>query len=197
MNLNNSATQIKAMGIQMINLGIQILNIGIEMPDMNNDLNILQQIQNISNQIKNIEMKMNNPMKNNMGMNNNKMMNMGMNPMNNMGMMYDPMPMQMGNPMNNIMIEEPKNKINTLFETPSGFKKSIIVDYGTSVSDMIKKYFNEIGKPELFRNDKICFLYDACKLNCDDNTKVENFFQKTSLIHHIVVVDLFNMLIDK
>ncbi len=216
MNLNNYATQIKTMGVQMINLGIQMLNIGIEIPNMNNDyndLNILQQIQNISNQIKNIEMKMNNPIQNNMGMNNNMMMNMGMNnnmmmnmgmginPINDIGMIYNPMAMQMGNPiigmnikdnnmMNNMKIKKPKQKINVCFETISRFKKLIIVDYGTSICDMIKKYFNEIGRPELFGNKYICFIYNASKLNPYDNSKVENLFPETFLIHKIIVHDL-------
>ena len=218
MNLNNSPTQIKTMGVQMINLGIQMLNIGIEIPNMNNDnndLNILQQIQNISNQIKNIEMKMNNPIQNNMGMNNNMMMNMGMNnnmmmnmgmginPINDIGMIYNPMAMQMGNPiigmnikdnnmMNNIKMEKPKQKINVFFETISGFKKLIKVDYGTSICDMIKKYFKEIGKPELFfRNEDISFIYNACKLNRHDNSKVENVISPN---HRIAVYDLYNII---
>ena len=80
------------------------------------------------------------------------------------------------NMMNNMKMEKPKQKINISFKTSRGFNKNIIVDYGTSICDMIKKYFNEIGKPELFGNKDICFIYNARKLNPHDNSKVENFF---------------------
>ena len=46
-------------------------------------------------------------------------------------------------------------------------------DYGITISEMLKKFLERIGRPELFKSYKIYFLYDASKLNWDDNTKIE------------------------
>ena len=70
----------------------------------------------------------------------------------------------------------------------------IIVDYGTSICDMIKKYCNEIREPELFRNKDISFIYNGCKLNHHDNSKVENLFLENSLNFNIFVYDGDNII---
>ena len=96
------------------------------------------------------------------------------------------------NMMNNMKMEKSKQKINVLFEATNGFKKLIKVDWGTYICDMIKKFLNEIGKPELFGSEKIYFMYNSYKLNLYDNSKVENLFPEASTHHRIVVYDGLN-----
>ena len=124
----------------------------------------------------------NNMMMNNMGMqmNNNMMMNnvemMGMPMNNNMGMFMNN---NLMNNMKNMEVQNPKEKaFNVLFSTRYGKTINIIVKHGTSINDLIKKFFAEIKKPELIkRKEDICFLYNASKINIDSKEKVENFFR--------------------
>ena len=188
MNLNNPEAQIKSMGIQMLSIGIQMMNIGIQMPNINNDLNILQQIQNISSQIKNIEMQISNPIQNSMviGMNNNMMMNnrgIGMNQMNNIGkevvIRRENQVKIDDNILKNI------NKITVEFKT-TGKSYGIIVDYGTTVQELIKKFYEVIKKPE--KKGKYYFVFNAQIINNNDDTKVEYFFGR-KLHAHITALD--------
>ena len=80
-----------------------------------------------------------------------------------------------------------KNKLNFIFKTTQGVIRNINVDYGTTISELIKKYFNIMGKPELFNNPRdICFLCNAKRLNFNDNTKIEDFFKNASIINIVV-----------
>ena len=189
MNLNNPETQIKSMGIQMLSIGIQMMNIGIQMPNINNDLNIVKQIQNISSQIKNIEMQISNPIQNSMviGMNNNMMMNnrgIGMNQMNNIGMgMFIPRENQV-NIDDNMM--KNNSKIFVGLNTSWGEKYGIYVYSGTTVHQMIKKFFEVMKRPE--KKGKYSFIFNAQKINYNDDTKVEYFFR--GMVHpKVIVVD--------
>ena len=86
---------------------------------------------------------------------------------------------------NNIL--STKNKINFMFKTTQGIIRNINADYGTTISELIKKYFNIMGKPELFNNPQdICFLCNAKRLNFNDNTKIEIFFKNTSMVNIVV-----------
>ena len=96
------------------------------------------------------------------------------------------------NMMNNMKMEKSKQKINVLFEATNGFKKLIKVDWGTYICDMIKKFLNEIGKPELFGSEKIYFMYNSYKSNLYDNSKVENLIPEASTHQKIVVYDGLN-----
>ena len=172
--------QINYMGIQMLNLGIQMLNIGkkqipninqINMMDMNKDLqNIVTQINNI------IYPPMNMP-------------GIEMPPMNMFPMGMPPFDIQMQ--MDN-KIKEKSNipKKNIIFKTTQGVQNSFVFDHGTTIDEILKKYCVGIGRPDLINcKDKICFLYNACKLRFGDKTKIEDFFKNT-LNPKIVVNDL-------
>ena len=167
----NLAIQIFNMGIQMVNIATQIPNIGMDI------INYKIQIQNIGCQIQNLGNQMNNI---------NNMMPMNMN---NMGMMEIP-----NNNINNnddnwmkgfkMGVEELneninyKPKKNILFRPSNGINaRAITFDYGTPVCDTLKKYLNEINKPEFINTDnRIVFLYNAKKIRFDDKTKIEDFF---------------------
>ena len=145
----NIATQIPSIGMDIINYKIQIQNIGC-------------QIQNLGNQMNNI----------------NNMMPMNMN---NMGMMEIPNNNMIFNNINNnnddLMIGfkmgvkelneniNYKPKKNILLRPNNGIKtRCITFDYGTPVCDTLKKYLNEINKPEFINKDnRIVFLYNAKK----------------------------------
>ena len=52
----------------------------------------------------------------------------------------------------------------------------------------MKKYFEEIERPDLYKSDNISFYYNACKLNYNDSTKIEEKFSNGSS-HRITVND--------
>ena len=156
-----------------------MINEGMLMPGIGNISYINEQIMNLQNQLMNIKM----PMNNNMGMSMNNDMLM---PMNNF----------MGIPINNFMGMQMNNnmealdnikKMNITFKTTQGISKNIVVDYGTSIDNMLKKYLKEVNHPELINSkDKICFLFNARKLKFGDKTKIEDYFKNT-FIPKIVV----------
>ena len=137
-----------------------------------------------------------NPFGNPMGMNMGMPMNMGMMPMN----------MGMGMGMRNNMMDDtewlkgfqmgvdeiykggnnddndPGPKINLTFTTTVGSKRVLKIKYGTTISQAIKKYLDSVGKPELFvQNEKINFLYNANRLEFNDNRLVEVVFKNITM----------------
>ena len=86
------------------------------------------------------------------------------------------------------------NKINVIFKTTQSVLTNILIDYGKTMSELIKLYLRRMGKPELFgRNDGVCFLFNATKISFDCQTKVEDFFQFT--FHPTIIVNDVNNLI--
>ena len=156
MGLNNFGNQLQNMGIQMLNMGIQILNIPF-INCKNDNLNTIQQIQNIIMQLNNIGMR--NNMENQMIESQMQMNNMISN-----------------NNINNNIFNNFKPYKNIIFRNTNGVVKSLAFDYGTTVSEMIRKYLEEIGKPHLSNNDEITFIHSALKLNFNDKTKIEEKF---------------------
>ena len=181
--LNNFGNQMKSMGVQMLNMGIEIINLSMLFPVMNDYLNINKQIKRIIEQIKSIDMRINNPMGNafGMGMNNNMMNNMGMGMNNNM--------------LNNIKETIPKKTKIIEFDASSGSTITIDVAYGTSLSELAKKYFKELKKPELINEvDKnIIFLYNGEKLLFKNKTKIEEIFKNIYFLI-ITVFDQNNLI---
>ena len=200
---NNFGNQLQNMGIQMMNIGIQMINDGMQMSNMAMDTSyLMQQMMNIEKQIQNIGMKLKNGfgmnMNNNMGINMNNNMGMNMNNMNNMiginmnnnkGILANN---NLGMNMNNnigINIDNKKEMI-VHFKLMTGERKTLIVQYGTSVGDLLKKFFQAIGKPEaLKKKDSIIFIHNSQKLSYEDKTKIEEkFYIKYPII--ILVNDL-------
>ena len=90
-------------------------------------------------------------------------------------------------------LNKPGPKINVLFTTTIGTSRIIILTHGTTIDQALKKYLNQVGKPELVNSDKISFLFNAAKLNFGDNTTVEKFF-KNSVNPKVVVNDTNNLI---
>ena len=68
-------------------------------------------------------------------------------------------------------------KINVIFRTTKTVKTNITIEYGKTVSELIQLYFMRMGKPELFsRPMDICFIFNATKMEFNDQTPVQNFF---------------------
>jgi hypothetical protein len=71
------------------------------------------------------------------------------------------------------------NKINCIFRTTKGVDRTIPFDFGKTVNQLIKRYLDIMGKPELIDNtEDICYLFNARQINPYDNTKVEVFFKE-------------------
>ena len=170
------------MGIQMLNLGIQMFNIGKQIPNINqiNMMDMNKDLQNIVTQINNIIYP---PM---------NMPGIEMPPMNMFPMGMPPFDIQMQ--MNNKIKEKSnKEKMNIIFKTTKGNVNTLVFDYGTTIDEILKKYLNEIGRPDLINNkNKIFFVYNACQLRFGDKTKIEDYFPKGRTIN-IIVNDYNNL----
>ena len=131
---------------------------------------------------------MNNMMQNmNMGGNN---MNMGMQNMNmfgnNMGMQNMNM---FGNNMNNmntnnINMNKIPGKIPVVFSTTKGVVTHMLFDYGTTMKNVFELYLKRVGRPDLIGNidDQLYFIFNASKMNINDNRKIENVLFEGSKI---------------
>ena len=90
-------------------------------------------------------------------------------------------------------LNKPGPKINVLFTTTIGTSRNIVLSYGTTIDQALKKYLDQVGKLDLVNSDKISFLFNAAKLNFGDNTTVEKFF-KNSVNPKVVVNDTNNLI---
>ena len=81
------------------------------------------------------------------------------------------------------IMEQENQKLNVVFETTTGIKKNIVVDYGTTVDNLLKMYLNILDMPQ----NKVHCFYNMKRLNLGDETKVEDNFGTNSKI--VVVID--------
>ena len=86
-------------------------------------------------------------------------------------------------------------KININFKTTQGTARLICVDFGTTIDEALKIYLKRVGRPDLINNiqNKICFLYNADRLNFGDKTPVEKYFNYKET--NIVIVNDTNNVI--
>ena len=158
----NIGIQINNMWIQLLNMGIQMINIGMNIPIEQNDMfNFNQNIQNIINQLQNIGMP-NQQMGIPMGMN---MPPIGMN---------DPIFHNnfIGEFDDGIM-EQENQKLNVIFENTLGIKKNIVVEYGTTLDNLLKKYLNTFDRPQ----NIVSFLFNGSRIEYGDKRKIEDYFK--------------------
>ena len=184
---------------------------------INNPNNMM--INNPNNIINNPNnMMINNP--NNMiNNNNNYPMNMGMPNMMNMGMnnmMGLPIGSGMGIMFNNMNDEDEEwlkgfkmadEEVNNYNDTGPGPKKNVIfqttkrdchilvVNYGVTIDELLKRYLKRIGRPELIgdKSNKIRFLYNTEELKFGDKTTIEKCF-KNALNPKVVVYEMINFI---
>ena len=75
------------------------------------------------------------------------------------------------------------NRINIIFKAATGVNYTLICNYGITVNDMFREYFERIGRPNLFNdnNNKIEFIYNSKAINyLNNNTKIEEFFNRNT-----------------
>ena len=67
-------------------------------------------------------------------------------------------------------------------------KLNIYINFGKTVSELIKIYFKRVEKPYLFyRPQDKCFIYHANRINFNEQKTVEQYFQGFNV--NIVVND--------
>ena len=70
-----------------------------------------------------------------------------------------------------------KIKMNVVFKTSRGLKLNIIIDPDKTISDLIRLFFIRVDKEELFQRNDVIFIWNAQKLEYNDNTKIRNYFR--------------------
>ena len=109
------------------------------------------------------------------------MMNQGMNIGGNWTSMYNIGQTNNNNNLNNnSQGSQMGNKINVVFKTTMGIITNILIDYGKTMSELLKVYLTRVDKMDLFNTkNTIAFLFNAKKIDWLDDTKVEIFFRLT------------------
>ena len=82
----------------------------------------------------------------------------------------------------NIINDEDSNhgpKIHIIFVTTICTSYIMDFNYGTTIDQILEKYLQRIGRHDLYseKSNKICFLFNACRLRFGDKTPVEEFFK--------------------
>ena len=70
------------------------------------------------------------------------------------------------------------NKILCKFKTATGFCKDIYINPKKTLKDLIKKYFEKIKQPELYKDKDILILCSANKIKKDSSKKISEFIQE-------------------
>ena len=79
--------------------------------------------------------------------------------------------------MQNMGFQASPGKVNVIFTTTKGIQYNTFIDYGKTVSELIKLYFMRINRQDLMNQTQdICFITNAKKMNINDQTPVEKFF---------------------
>ena len=198
LNISNN----KTIGISLYNNNMN-MNMNI---NYNEGIYLKYAIENFINTSQIQEQQMFNMQNNNlpfMGINNfnpnmmNLMPNMMMN--NNINLMPNMMMNNDFNLMPNMMINnnfelQPKNikKKNVIFKTTRGKVFQFIVDYGTTVKELLKKFFDRIGLPDLIGCKDIIFIFNAKKIEYENQTPIEKFFNHNP--NPVIIVNDKNLL---
>ena len=100
---------------------------------------------------------------------------------------------EINNPGNDPDANSAGPKMNVLFTTTVGTSRNIVLSYGTTIDQALRKYLESVDKANLIGSDKISFLFNAAKLSFGDKTVVEKFF-KNSINPKVVVNDTNNLI---
>ena len=108
------------------------------------------------------------------------MMNQGTNIGGNWTSMYNIGQTNNNNINNNSQGIQMGNKKNVVFKTTMGIITNILIDYGKTMTELLKVYLTRVDKMELFNTkNTIAFLFNAKKIEWLDDTKVEIYFRFT------------------
>ena len=179
---NGNMNGVDAFDPSMMAMAILMGNMN-NMPNMNmggNNMNNMNKIVNNMNMFGN-NMNMGNM--NNMNMLGN---NMNMGNMNNMNMF--------GNNMNNMNINKTPGKVSLVFATTQGVITNMVFDYGTTMKNVFELYLKRVGRSDLIGhiNNQIWFLYNANKMDINDNKTIENVIPVDG--SRIIVNDVNNLI---
>jgi len=83
-------------------------------------------------------------------------------------------------------------KKNVVFKTTAGLITSMVFDYGTTMDEVLKKYWELIGKPENIHSNRFCFLFNANIINYGIKTPVEQYF-KFENMPCVIVNDVYGL----
>ena len=90
--------------------------------------------------------------------------------------------------------ENKKEKMNVKFNTTKGYTRLMIVEKGTTIDQLLRKFLETEHKRELINDDKkLCFFYNGSKMKFGDNTKVEKLFKNNSS-PKVVVIDVYHLI---
>ena len=171
-NMRNNNNMNFGMPINNNNMMNNNMNFGMGMMGIPNN-NMM-----MNNNFNNFDMG-NNMMKNNIN-NNFGMPGLGniqnMNPINNCQNMMN------NNEMDNNPcfddINEPGPKKNICFRNHNGITTFMVLNYGTTIDEMLKKYLNLINRPYLYgQSNKIEFIYNAGLIRFGDKTSIGELFK--------------------
>ena len=164
--VNNTQHELIKNGIEIIYVGIQVLNTFMQIPytGMEMIFNLNLQIQNIGLQLQNIGNQLQNYV--------NKP-NIGIMP--NLNVFID-QPFNQGNNMiniNNKKLYTPMIGVS-FKDAIDGAIHAVSLPFGSTVKNLIDKFYEK--NPSYKFKKHLSFLYNACKININDMSKIENYF---------------------
>ena len=164
--VNNTQHELIKNGIEIIYVGIQVLNTFMQIPytGMEMIFNLNLQIQNIGLQLQNIGNQLQNYV--------NKP-NIGIMP--NLNVFID-QPFNQGNNMININNEKLYTPMKSVSfkDAIDGKIYAVALPFGSTVKNLIDKFYEK--NPSYKSKKHLAFLYNACKINVNDMSKIENYF---------------------
>ena len=88
----------------------------------------------------------------------------------------------------------PGPKTNVIFNTVTGFTNIFLLNYGTTLDQMLKIYLKIIGLEDYYINksNNTRFLWNANKIKFGDKTPIEIYF-KNAICPKIVVYDIYGI----
>ena len=179
--INSIGDQLLILSIQMFNSGIKTYNTGKKLI-MNYD-KYIEQIKNISEQIKNLINSYNLE----------KQQKMVQQQMIQQQMMQQQMIQQqmMEQQMRQQQIDN-WERVNVVFRGGGGGWRNIVIETDTTLKKLFDKYMNETFG---YENSKINFIFDARKIDRNDNTKIKDYFSnyRGNEVLTIIVIECENV----
>ena len=90
-------------------------------------------------------------------------------------------------------VSEKKSKINLIFQTTNGKNTNLVLDFGTTVNTALIKYLEKLKRVDLIGKNSLYFLYNAMKIDFNDQTPIEKKF-KFYDSPQIMVVDVQDLI---
>ena len=91
-------------------------------------------------------------------------------------------------------MNNPDNKILITFETSGQFSDSISIESNKTIGELIKLYFEKIGKKDLIGEESIYFLMNGNIIDRNSTSLIKAFFNKYHVGTIIMVIDHDNKL---